>query len=347
MRPKEGWDISLAKKVNIVLLLIGFISFLIVAYLYNVESEFVFYVLSIWGLLVLCGVAICIWGERKKSTFINKQIALNADTEPEECKEIIRLLETHGEYIDSDYIELIKAIQGIYEAQNVRFREEYHAKQEFFGMWAHQIKTPIAALQLLLQSGELIDASECRQELFKIDNYVAMALNYLRFDSMSNDLEFAQYSLDELIRQILKKYASVFIHRHIGVERKNLDKRVLSDEKWLGVALEQVISNALKYTEEGSISIEAYSIANAVELRITDTGIGIRQEDLPRIFEKGFTGYNGRIDKKASGLGLYLCKGILDKLGHEISITSEEGIGTTVTVIFRREETFERNLTKM
>ena len=337
----------MAKRVNIVLALAGLLSFLLVAYLYNVEAEFVLYMVVIWGLLILCGVLIGIVGERRKRGILRRQIHLCDETEPEELKEIIRLLESGSEYIDRDYVELIKAMQRIYEERDAHSQEEYHAKQEFFGMWAHQVKTPIAALQLLLQSGEPIDAAGCRQELFKIDNYVAMALNYIRFDSMSNDFEFAHYSLEEVIRQILKKYATVFIHRHISVELQNLDKAVVSDEKWLAVALEQLISNALKYTEAGCISIEAYSSEKAVELRITDTGIGIKQEDLPRIFEKGFTGYNGRIDKKASGLGLYLCKGILDKLGHGIYIASEEGVGTTVTVSFYGEEAFERNLTKM
>uniref|UniRef100_UPI0040567C28 sensor histidine kinase n=1 Tax=Acetatifactor sp. TaxID=1872090 RepID=UPI0040567C28 len=347
MKPREEWDISLNKKINMILIVCGFIAFVILSSLYNIEPEFQFYVVAVLGLLVLCGAVYHNRREAKKKKILRELIAGCRERDAEEWKEAIKLLKIQDGYVAPEYRELLEVLQQTGEMQNKRFVEQYHAKQEFFGMWAHQIKTPIAALQLLLQSDEPHSTAECRQELFKIENYVAMALGYLRFDNMSSDLALGRYSLEGIIRQILKKYASVFIYSHLSVDLKNLNVQVLTDEKWLVFALEQVISNALKYTKEGGIRIEATQSAQGVELTISDTGIGIRQEDLPRIFEKGFTGYNGRIDKKASGLGLYLCKGILDKLGHDICIASKEQKGTTVTIRFASKEELERNLTKM
>ncbi len=347
MKPKEGWDISLDKKINVVLFVVGLAAFFVLASLYNVEPEFVFYVVSVCGILGITGWAISYTNTCKKHKVLRDQIESCHNMKPEEWKEALRLLEKSDDVVENDYKELLEMMQSTCEEQNHIFFKEYQAKQDFFTMWAHQIKTPIAALQLLLQSEEPVNTGECRQELFKIDNYVGMALNYLRFDNIRGDLDFERCSLESMVKQVAKKYATSFIYRHIGLELKNLDIEVLTDEKWFVFALEQIVSNAIKYTKQGTVCVEGLTTKQYVELKISDTGMGIRQEDLPRIFEKGFTGYNGRIDKKASGLGLYLCKGILDKLGHGISIESKEGEGTMVTVRFERKEELERNLTKM
>lgn len=191
------------------------------------------------------------------------------------------------------------------------------------------------------------DAAVCRQELFKIESYVEMALNYLRFEEMSNDLVLERNSLEQLVRQVVKKYAAIFIYNHISIQLEHLNYTVLTDEKWFCFALEQILSNALKYTKQGSVKISAEETENGLQIFVKDTGIGIKREDLPRIFEKGFTGYNGRMDKKASGLGLYLCKGVCEKLGHEIRVVSEEGEGTTVILTLQLEKVQQRDLVNM
>ena len=227
-----------------------------------------------------------------------------------------------------------------------QYEKESKEKQDFFALWAHQIKTPIAALNLLLQ-GEKQDAAVCRQELFKIESYVEMALNYLRFEEMSNDLVLERNSLEQLVRQVVKKYAAIFIYNHISIQLEHLDYIVLTDEKWFCFMLGQILSNALKYTKQGSVKISAEESENGLKVSVKDTGIGIRSEDLPRIFEKGFTGYNGRMDKKASGLGLYLCKGVCEKLGHGISVASKEGEGTTVMITLQCEKVQQGDLVNM
>lgn len=200
---------------------------------------------------------------------------------------------------------------------------------EYFTLWAHQIKTPLSATHLLLQSEEVDIKEELFNQIFKIEEYVDMALQYLRLDSMSSDLRLEEYLLLDIVRKAVKSYAKVFIRKKIKLNLEEMDTKVITDEKWLLFVLKQILSNSLKYTNEGEISIY---IEEEKTLVIKDTGIGIGEEDIPRIFERGFTGYNGRMNKKSTGLGLYLCKSIIDKLSHEITISSKIGTGTIVNI---------------
>ena len=256
-----------------------------------------------------------------------------------------RLGETTDE-VELLYRDIIRKLDGMRMGAETERQRSLEEMTDYYTMWAHQIKTPIAALNLLLQ-GEKQDAAVCRQELFKIESYVEMALNYLRFEEMSNDLVLERNSLEQLVRQVVKKYAAIFIYNHISIQLEHLNYTVLTDEKWFCFALEQILSNALKYTKQGSVKISAEESANGLKVSVKDTGIGIRSEDLPRIFEKGFTGYNGRMDKKASGLGLYLCKGVCEKLGHGISVASKEGEGTTVMINLQCEKVQQGDLVNM
>lgn len=167
------------------------------------------------------------------------------------------------------------------------------------------------------------------EQLQSVEQYVEMVLGYLRLESPSSDYVIRNYALDDIVRQAVRKYASQFIRRKLRLEYTPLNVSVITDEKWLLFVIEQVLSNALKYTRSGSVSI---TLEAPKTLCIRDTGIGIAPEDLPRVFEKGFTGCNGRTDKRATGIGLYLCRRILEKLGHTIAITSTVGEGTTVRI---------------
>ena len=185
-------------------------------------------------------------------------------------------------------------------------------------------------MKLLLQYDEKEENMELLTELFKIEQYVEMVLQYLRLDSLSSDLLIKSYSIENIVKQAVRKYAPLFIRKRIHFSLKEIHCQVLTDEKWLLFVIEQLLSNALKYTpEEGYICIymDEYSPKTLI---IEDNGIGIAPEDLPRIFERGFTGFNGREDKKSTGIGLYLCKRILARLSHEITVESTPGIGTIV-----------------
>lgn len=234
--------------------------------------------------------------------------------------------------IESDYQELVRIIDRE-RTKIVNEKENALAEMlDYYTIWAHQIKTPIAAMRLLLQS-EQPGASELSEQLFKVEQYVEMVLQYLRIDSMSSDLLLKRYPLDDIVKQAIRKYSKSFIYKKIKLNYGYLNRNVLTDEKWLVFVIEQILSNALKYTNTGGISI--YMDNDLPDtLVIEDTGIGIEAEDLPRVFEKGFTGYNGRTDKKSTGIGLYLCKRILTRLSHTIVVESAVGRGTKVKIAF-------------
>lgn len=221
------------------------------------------------------------------------------------------------------------ALDADRRAQLTRSQQGYQELVEYYTVWAHQIKTPIAAMRLLLQDADTDEQRALLEQLQSVEQYVEMVLGYLRLESPSSDYVIRNYLLDDIVRQAVRKYASQFIRRKLRLEYTPLNVSVITDEKWLLFVIEQVLSNALKYTRSGSVSI---TLEAPKTLCIRDTGIGIAPEDLPRVFEKGFTGCNGRTDKRATGIGLYLCRRILEKLGHTIAITSTVGEGTTVRI---------------
>lgn len=229
-------------------------------------------------------------------------------------------------------------------------------RMDYFLMWIHQVKTPIAALRLLLaEAGDCRNNFRMREELFKVEQYAEMALTIQRLENIAADLELQEYELTPLLKQAVRKYSVLFINKGLQVEVPENGSRVLTDEKWFSFCLEQILSNSIKYTEQGKITMgiteqcsadgsgaEAFSGEDAAEisqetdcvlLYIEDTGMGIRAEDLPRIFERGFTGYNGRVDKRATGIGLYLCKRICRQLGIRITAESRIGEGTRIKLM--------------
>lgn len=214
----------------------------------------------------------------------------------------------------------------------------YHDMTEYYTVWAHQIKTPIAAIRLALQNEDTPLSRRLTGEVGRVEQYVQMALTYLRLGSDSSDYVIRSCALDDIVRPAVRRFAGEFIQRKIQLNYQMLNYTVITDEKWLGFVVEQVLSNALKYTPQGSVSI--YMEPEGV-LCIRDTGIGIAPDDLPRVFEKGYTGYNGRSHRKASGLGLYLCREILTRLGHSVSAESQVDHGTTIRIDLRQHKTMQ------
>ena len=233
-------------------------------------------------------------------------------------------------------IEDFSCMQRTLESEDELRRSEM---ADYYMMWAHQIKTPIAAMKLLLNGRE--DDFLLQEELFKIEQYVEMVLHYLRLESIASDMVLKEYNLYSLVKQTVKKYSILFINSGLTLQLEEFDAKVLTDEKWLGFVLEQIISNSIKYTRKGTVSIYLKQ-DEPKTLVIEDTGIGIRQGDIPRIFERGFTGYNGRLDKKSTGIGLYLCKQIMDQLSHGMMVTSQEGKGTRFLLELSRD-TYVKN----
>ena len=166
-------------------------------------------------------------------------------------------------------------------------------------------------------------------------------MQYQKIKSTTNDFSFAEIPLNKVIRENIRKYARLFIAKKLAVRYEETALRVLTDEKWISFVLGQIITNAVKYSDKGSITISAYGDECNTYLSVKDEGIGISPEDLPRVFERGYTGYNGRADKKSTGIGLFLCKSVTRMLGHKIQISSEPGKGTEVTIIFSKQRITE------
>ncbi len=236
---------------------------------------------------------------------------------------------------DADYRRIIAMLQDARRVQEVSSAKKYADMIEYYTLWAHQIKTPIAAMRLTLQNEDTQFSRRLMSDLGRVERYVEMVLAYLRLDGESTDYLLREYDLDSIIKSSVRKFSGEFIDRKLSLDFQPTGVKVITDEKWLSFVLEQLLSNALKYTPSGRITIR---LEEPSVLLIEDTGIGIAPEDLPRIFEQGFTGHNGRSDKRASGLGLYLCRRVCKNLGHAISVGSEPGKGTVVKLDLSRKK---------
>ena len=257
-----------------------------------------------------------------------------------EVTDTLQHLPLPKDLLEEDYQNIIRAAFQNDREKAFQADRKYTDMLDYFTMWAHQIKTPISALKLLIQSGEMDEETRgsLLDQLFRIEQYVEMVLCYVRLSGQVSDYIIAEYDLDDIIRQAVRKYAPVFIRSRCRLVYEPLNRTVLTDEKWLVFVIEQILSNSLKYTEAAGkpdpyveICMEGDSV-----LVIRDNGIGIAAEDLPRIFEKGYTGCNGRTDKKSTGLGLYLCSRIGRNRGHGIEAVSEAGEGTEIRLDLSR-----------
>lgn len=306
---------------NLLLFSSGIVLFLIVFDLYQLNLEPLFYAAGLY-LLLAALVFLLRFGRFYKRH--------------RECMQLMNSLTYNWNNLpapntlaEEDYQEMVRFLGMHCGELSTAWQTEKQESLDYYTTWVHQIKTPIAVMQMMLQSEDTEEHRALSNELFRIEQYVEMVLSYIRLHSDTNDFVFQEYNLDSLIRQAIRKYAPQFIQRKIKLVYEPIQLSVLTDEKWLLFILEQLLSNAIKYTYQGSVTIR---VTPDKKLTVSDTGIGIAPEDLPRIFEKGFTGYNGRTYKKSTGLGLYLCKQAADKLSISLTATSTPGEGSSLTL---------------
>lgn len=327
------WNYLNKIKFHILLMLFPTILTGIIFLLYQLPLEPVLYIAVVWFLTGLGAFAVDFHNYRKK--IHNLQIITAA---PDINLSRIETPSDEAEALQQEIMHSLNRMRMDAETASQKTLEEM---TDYYTMWAHQIKTPIFALRLLLQENPS-ENKDALTELFKIEQYVEMVLGYLRTEDMSSDLKLSRCTLDPIIREQIHKYAGIFVTKKLSLTYEGISESVLTDEKWLGFVIGQILSNALKYTRAGGIRIylkdDSDSHATSITLIIEDTGIGIREEDLPRIFEKGYTGVNGRENNRATGIGLYLSQKIMNRLGHRIYITSEEGTGTKVFLEFSRKD---------
>ena len=275
----------------------------------------------LWYPLILGAVLLLVVGAVDYVMFLKKHKELSYGELP-----------TPKSLIEEDYQSIIAKLKEEAEMRASSASQDYNNMIEYYTVWAHQIKTPIAAMRLNLQSEDSESARKLMGDLNRIESYVEMVLTFLRLDSDSTDYVIKEHDLDEIIKSSVRKFSREFILKKLTLNYKPVKYKCITDEKWLEFIIEQVISNAVKYTSEGGVRIYMDEPGLLV---IEDTGIGISAEDLPRIFENGYTGFNGREDKRASGIGLYLCKRIADNLGHKRTAESTPGVGTKMIIDVR------------
>lgn len=321
------WKCIKEQRFTVLLFVVFSSIFAVIFFLYNLEAEAVFYAAA------LCALAAAVLLPWRFYTYLKRhrerqRILKNIEIEYDKLPEAKTLAER-------DYLEMIDTLGRINFSHLTENREREQENIDYYTTWVHQIKTPISVMRMILQSEDTEEHRELSAELFRIEQYVEMVLCYLRLGSTSTDYVFCECDLDAIIREAVHKYASVFVRKRIKLNFEPSGIKVLTDEKWLLFIIEQLLSNSLKYTNSGSITI---TVSQDKVLTIEDTGIGIAAEDLPRIFEKGFTGYNGRADKKSTGLGLYLCKETAKRLSVGITAESTPGAGTKMALDLKMRE---------
>lgn len=296
-------------------------------FLYRLPLQAVLYPALLCALLGLCCMAADFFRVRAK----HRQLAAMEQS----CTLLLSELPRPETVAEEDCQHLLAALREQMLAQQSAASTRYRDMMEYYTVWVHQIKTPIASMRLTLQGEDSALSRKLSMELLRIEQYVEMVLAYLRLDSTTSDYVFRTCSMDAVIRRSVKKFASEFIGKRLKLTYSPVELQLVTDEKWLGFVLDQLLSNALKYTQTGGVQI----YLDGKTLCIEDSGIGIAAEDLPRVFEMGYTGYNGRRDCHATGIGLYLCRRICKNLGIELSATSATGKGTTIRLDLSQKQT--------
>lgn len=326
--------------------------FAVIFSLYDLETEAVLYAVSWCAVIGLLFLAVSYSRYRARSRQLSRlteRIRTQTDMEHTGASSGRRSWKSEPESIsplteenlwvpdcllEREYQALLKETERFYRQELSRWQDWRQDSMDYYTAWVHQIKTPISVMRMLLQAEDTDEHRALLDELFRMEVYVEMALCYARLDYGGSDFVFRRCSLDEILRGVIHKYAPQFVRKRITLTFVPTGSVILTDEKWLAFVVGQLFSNALKYMEKGSVTVTA---DERDILCIADTGIGIAPEDLPRVFEKGFTGYNGRLEQKSTGLGLYLCRRTMDKLGGRIWAESTVGEGTRMYLDLHRE----------
>ena len=308
----------LQSKLGVILLFLAFGAVLAFSFvLYRLPAEAVLYPAALCVLLGIGVLLLDFFRVRRRHMVLRDLKEIDAEL-PE-----VRDIEAE------DYREIVRLLREANREARTRSETDMAAMVDYYTLWVHQIKTPIAAMRLRLQDEDSELSRALLSDLGRIERYVSMVLTYLRLENGATDYVIKETDLDSVIRPVLRQFAGEFISRKLKLDYTPAGRKVLTDGKWLSFVVEQVLSNALKYTPSGSVSI---FMEEPAALVIRDTGIGIPPEDLPRVFERNYTGLAGRADTRASGIGLSLCKSVCDRLGHTISIESTPGEGTSVRI---------------
>lgn len=315
-------------------LLINFTLFLVVCgimLLVNINSKIIFMIFCIWFFPILAYISI---------EFVKQKILydeLNGIMDNLDKKYLLSEIMKKPEYIEGKllYDVLRQANKDMHEhVKSYRDRESEY--REYIETWVHEIKTPIASTRLIIENNQNDITQNIKDEVKKIEEYIEQVLYYSRSNNVSKDYFIKEVSLPELVRNVIRRNSRDFISKSIAINLKAVEGTVYSDAKWLEFIVNQLIGNAIKYNRQrgGRVTIHTIRNKNNIVLTIEDNGIGILEKDINRVFDKGFTGENGRRFGGSTGIGLYLCKKLTEQLGLGLILTSKAGEGTKVSVIF-------------
>ena len=315
-------------------LLVNFILFIIICgilLLINMNSNIILLVFCIWFFPVLTYIMIEFF---KQKMLYNE---LNSIMDSLDQKYLLSEIMKEPDNIEGKllYDILRQANKDMHEhVKNYRDRENEY--REYIETWVHEIKTPIASTRLIIENNQNAITRNIKDEIKKIEEYIEQVLYYSRSNNVSKDYLIKEVSLPDLVRSVIKRNSRDFISKGIMIDIEAVEGTAYSDEKWLEFIVNQLIGNAIKYTRErdGKVIIHTIRNENNIVLTIEDNGIGIIDKDINRVFEKGFTGENGRKFGRSTGIGLYLCNKLAEQLGLGLTLTSKPGEGTKVSIIF-------------
>ena len=319
---RKLFDYLASRRAALLLYVLSICAVLLLGYLAQQEMIYVRYACIIISFIFVC-VLLGDGARYRRSRRRLSQVHMRTELLPRELPDPI-------DGLTGDYDTIIRALTQENERLKTESIRQQEEQKEYYTLWVHQIKTPISAMRLLLDHKDDEGARLLKQELFKVDQYADLALKFVKLGDIASDLIIERCDLGEIARAAVKKYSLLFVYSKLTAQIDPLTKDIPCDRMWLEFILYQLLSNSVKYTHTGGVRI--YMDKNA--LVVEDTGIGIRKEDLPRIFEKGYTGYNGRMDTRASGIGLYLVKRAADALGIRVEVSSVLGKGTRVVLRF-------------
>ncbi len=321
-------------KDRFLFLLINFILFIIVALimlLINVSRNILLLVFSIWFFPLLSFI---ITEYIKVNSFYQD---LNNVLENLDKKYLISEIIKEPDFIEGKTIyNILRETNKAMHEHIKKYRDMQSEYREYIETWVHEIKTPIASTRLIIENNQDKITKNINYELNTIENYIEQVLYYSRSNDVSKDYIIRELSLATIVRNTIRKNSRDFINKRISVDIEAVEGTIYCDAKWLEFILNQIISNSIKYSRknEGKVIIYTIENENNIILTVEDNGIGIVNKDINRVFEKGFTGDNGRKLSKSTGIGLYLCKKLCEQLGLGITLTSKVDEGTKVSIIF-------------
>ena len=320
------------KVLLIATVILALISIEILLLAYNIGIIAQIYI----AIIIILVVGISIFVEYKNKQHFYNQLKTNME-ELNEKYLISEIIKTPN-FIEGKILKETIQDTGKSMLENVNYykniQEEY---KEYIELWIHEVKIPIAASKMIIENNKNSVTKSIDEELDKVENYIEQALFYARSNAVEKDYIINKTNLKEIVSGSILKNKTTLLNEKVALELKDIEQEVYTDSKWATFIINQIIQNAIKYSKKENKKIEIYSKTknDKVILYIKDNGIGIKKGEITRVFERGFTGDNGRIiGQKSTGIGLYLCKKLCDKLGLGIELNSEKDIGTEVRIIF-------------